>query len=331
MKQKSQYKQANKIQKNKKKLKNKKSEKKMEKIKIILLGTGGAVPTKERNMSAILMQYRGENYLFDAGENAQQQIMKSGNSFMKINNIFLSHLHADHTLGIPGLVATMSLNERTDELNIYGPKGTEKKIKQLINYAMMGKKFKINITEIQTGKIWKNEELEISAFKLKHELESYGYIIKQKDKEGIFQKEKAKKLGIPEGPLYAELQKGKKIKLNGKIIEPKQVMDYTKGEKGKKITIIADTEYQKNNSEKAKESDLLIHECSFKENEKEKAKETTHSTTKSVAKTANEAKVKKLLLYHYSARYKNEKELEDEVRKEFKNVIAGKDLMEIII
>ncbi len=301
-------------------------------MKIVFLGTSGSMPTKNRNVNAIALKFEGFRALFDCSEGTQRQLMKANFKLMQLNAIFISHFHPDHFLGLPGLFATMSLNERKMPLQIFGPKGIE----QIVSDARkMVKKtldigFEIKVKEIKKGKIFEEKNFFIEAFELNHTVKCFGFCFKEKDKTATFERKKAEKLGIPVGPLYAKLQSGKKVKVKGKTFTPEQVMNYSKGRKGRKVCIALDTapgNYLKN----LKNCDVLIHEATFLETEKQKAKEAKHSTVLQAAAIAKKVKPKKLFLTHISPRYKNDKNIEKEALKKFKKAVIAKDLMKIKI
>jgi ribonuclease Z len=302
-----------------------------DKIKVVFLGTSASTPTKERNLSSIAIRFEGEWLLFDIPEGTQRQMMKAKVSYLKINNIFISHFHADHFLGLGGLLATMNIHGRDWPLTIYGPKGIQEKVKQTLELAMLEPLFEIKCIEVKKGKILERKKYFIEAFPLKHEINCFGYFFKETDKKGEFNRQKAIELGIPIGPLFRELQEGKKIKVNGKIIKPEEVLDETKGRKGKKISIVFDTLPTKQYYKAIEESDILIHESSFLEEKSSRAKETMHTTALQAGQIAKETKCKKLILTHLSARHKESDKFENEARKEFHNAIVAKDLMEIEI
>ncbi len=298
-------------------------------MKLIILGTSASTPSKERNLSAVMINFDGLNYLFDCPEGTQRQLMKAKASYMKIHAIFLSHYHGDHILGLPGLLATMSMHQRDYPLIVFGPKGIKEKIKQALDLSLLKVNFEVKGIETRQGKIFEEEKFFVEAFKLNHEIPCYGYVFKEKDSLGKFQREKALKLGIPEGPLWSELQKGKKIKTGKKVFKPEDVLDESKKKTGKKISIVFDTLPNKSYLNKIKESDVLVHESTFLEKLKERAKETRHSTAKQAGRTAEKANVKKLVLFHFSPRHKETEKFDIEAREFFGNVIAAKDLDEI--
>ncbi len=302
----------------------------MEEIKVTFLGTSGSVPQKDKNFASAIISHKGENLLFDCPEGTQRQIMASPHSLMKINNVFISHMHADHFLGLFGWIATMTMNQRKEKLTLYSPKGGKEKIKKILT-EVVKPSFEIEYKETKKGTLIKNEEYEITAFPLKHEVSCFAYIFKEKNKVGEFNRKKAEKLGIPVGPLYAKLASGEKIKVNGKTFTQKDVMDYSKKKEGRKIVFVSDTRPTKEILEHAKNADILIHESTFLDKQKDKAIETLHTTALEAAITAKKAKVKKLILFHFSARNSDPQEILAEAQKEFSNTIVAKELETITI
>lgn len=298
-------------------------------IKIVMLGTSASNPTVERNLSSTAIGFEGQWLLFDVPEGTQRQMMQAGISYMKVQHIFISHFHADHILGLPGLIATMSMHGRKQELYVHGPKGIREEIGKVMGIALMKKSFEIHAREAKKGRILEEEKFTVEAVPLRHEIKCLGYVFKEKDKEGEFQRSKAEKLGIPEGPYWNRLQRGNSVKWKGKEIIPGQVMDYSKKKKGKKISIILDTLPVEDYVEAIKESDVLVHESTFLEKMKARARETKHSTAMQAARIAQKAKCKRLVLTHISPRHRNASEIENEARQEFGEVIVAKDLMEI--
>ncbi len=300
----------------------------MSEIKMVFLGTGCSNPTAERNLSAVAMRFMGNWLLFDCPEGTQRQMMQSNVSYMKVKYIFFSHFHADHFLGFPGLVATMSMHERDYPLHIFGPKGTRERVQRALNLGLMRKDFEIKINEVKrAGKIVDEQSFEVNAFPLKHEVPCLGFSFKEKDKEGEFQRAKALKLGIPEGPLWGKLQKGQSVRWKGRTFKPGQVMDYKKGRRGRKISVVMDTVPWEGYFDYIEGSDVLVHEAAFGEKHAQRARETKHSTARQAARVAAETNAKKLVLTHISPRHKRNKELENEARQEFANVVVAEDLM----
>jgi len=302
----------------------------MEQIKVTFLGTSGSVPQKDKNFASVVLAYRGNTILFDCPEGTQRQLMKSEHSLMKIKDVFISHMHADHFLGLFGWIATMTLNQRKEKLTIYSPKGGKEKIQKILK-EVVRPCFEIEYKEIKKGKIMVEEDFEINAFPLKHEIACFGFVFKEADKKGEFNRKKAEELKIPVGPLYAKLARGEKVKVNGKTFTQKDVMDYSKKRDGRKIAFISDTMPTKEISVQAKGAELLIHEATFVEEQKDKAIEAMHSTALDAAKTAKKAGAKKLALFHFSARNNEEEKILNEAKKEFENTIIPKEMETITI
>lgn len=302
-----------------------------DKVRVVFLGTSASVPTKDRALSSIAMRFMGEWLLFDAPEGTQRQMMKAGVSYLRINHIFISHFHADHFLGLAGLLATMNIHGRDWAINVYGPKGIQGMVNSALNLALLKPGFEVKCIEVKKGIVLKDEKFSVEAFPLTHEVDCYGYVFKEKDKVGEFNREKAIKLGVPVGPLFSELQKGKSVKVGGKTIKPEEVIDASKAKPGRKISLVFDTRPAKNYLKVIEGSDILIHEASFLEERKDRAMETMHTTALEAGKVAAEAKCKQLVLFHLSSRHKESEKFENEARKEFNNVVVAKDLMEIEI
>ena len=299
----------------------------MPNIQIVFLGTSCSAPTKERNLSSVALKFEGNTLLFDCPEGTQRQIMSAGFSYMRIEHIFISHLHADHMLGLPGLIATMSMHRRDYPLNIYGPKGISERVKTALRLALMQCNFEVRTKEImREGTLLQGKDFSIKAVKLKHDVPCYGFVFEEIGKIGEFNRKKALELGIPEGPLFGKLQNGETISIGNKKITPAQVMDYTKARKGKKICYITDTLPSAQYVPALKDADVLIHESAFLDKMKERAKETFHCTAIDAAKIAEKANAKALYLIHISPRHKDSKQIENEARMVFANTTAPKDL-----
>lgn len=297
----------------------------MEKVKITFLGTANSVPTKNRNHTGIFVSFGGENILIDCGENIQRQIRIAGISYAKINRIFITHWHGDHTLGLPGLFQTLALNNLKKEILIYGPFGTKKLLNKMFDF--IGKlDINLKIFEVEEGIFFDSKHFYFSAHNLKHGIASLGYSLVLKDRIRL-DKEKLKKYNLPSSPILGKLQSGEDIVFNGKKINYKSV-SYL--ERGKKITIILDTIFDSSFVDFSKNSDLLICESTFSKSEKEKAKEYFHMTAEDAALLAKRSKSKKLILTHISEKYENnKKDLEKEAKKIFDNVSIAEDFFTI--
>ena len=294
-------------------------------MKITFLGTASMQPTKERNLSAIHLSYDSENILFDCGEGTQRQMKMAEIKATKLSRVIISHFHADHVLGLGGLLRNLEVSGYNETLYIYGPKGLETFYHHIINSAYYHGTLKVKLIEIKTGIIIDAQKFVIEAVPLTHSVTSFAFIFKEKDKRKI-NIEYTKKLGLSQHPILGDLQRGKDIVWEGKKITVKNATTLIKG---KKVTLINDTGYCENCINAAKDADLLICESTFSINEKDKAREYKHLCTEDAAKIAKKAKVKKLILTHFSQRYKDENELKKEAQKIFKNTECAHDFMEV--
>ena len=298
-------------------------------MKLVFLGTSAAQPTENRGLSCICLEKDGEILMFDAGESAQISFMKSGLGWNKKMKLFVTHMHGDHCVGILGLLQTMSMQNRTETLEIFGPKGIEEFIAANIKILNFGLSFPILITTIKEGKIFEDEKFSMYVCKANHSIAAFSYLFEEKDKPGRFNLEKAKQLEIPEGKLWSELQKGNEIIVNKKTIKPEQVL----GEKrpGKRIGISGDTMPTQDLEKFFENCDYLVFDATFLDEEKLRAQETCHSTAKQAATLGKNAKVKNLILTHFSARYKDENGHLKEAQEIHDSVITARDLLEVEI
>lgn len=298
-------------------------------MKLVFLGTSAAQPTEFRNLSCICLEREGEIFMFDAGEAAQIAYLKSGLGWNKKMKILVTHLHGDHCIGILGILQTMSMQHRTEPLEIFGPTGIEEFIGANIKVLNFGLSFPVLISTVKEGMIFDSKTYSIYANKANHSITAYSYLFAEKNKPGRFNIEKAKELGIPEGNLWNKLQNGNSIELKGEKITPNQVLG--KKRPGKKIGISGDTMPTRDLEKFFENCDYLVFDSTFLDNIKEKAEETHHSTAKQAAILAKNAKVKNLILTHFSARYKDEVKHLEEASKIHDSVITAKDLLEIEI
>jgi ribonuclease Z len=300
-------------------------------LQVVFLGTAGSVPTTKRSLPAVLIKRRGEQILFDCGEGVQKQMIMAGVGFHKKMKIFVTHMHGDHVLGLPGLVQTMALLDREEKLEVYGPPGIKKFMESIRETVQFGLTFPVEIYEVEeAGTVFEEEEYTVQAVWANHVIPSLVYAFVEKPRPGKFYPEKAKALGVPEGPLWGQLQHGKEIKLqNGKIVKPEQVMGPPRP--GRKIVYTGDTRPFDGLVEFAANADLLIHDATLDDKLAEKADEDGHSTPSQAAKIAKRAKAKNLVLTHISARYEDTSMLLKQARKIFKNTLVAEDLLRIEI
>ena len=296
-------------------------------MQILFLGTSSMVPTKERNQNGILISYGSEGVLVDCGEGMQRQLKIAGVSLTKITKILISHWHGDHVLGLPGLIQSMSAAGYEKTLMIYGPLGTKKFMEKMFEVFIFDRKINFEVYEVTNGRFFENEEIVLEVGLLEHNIETLGYNIIEKDKRKINLKF-VKKIGIPDGPLLGKLQDGKDIMWKGNKIDADEAT-YVVG--GKKVTVISDTVPCKAAGILAKDCDLLICEATYSSNLESKGEEHGHMTAKQAAELANMSNTKKLVLTHFSARYKNTHELEEDARNYFDDVLCAKDFMRISV
>jgi len=294
-------------------------------MEIIFLGTSCAMPTKKRNHSSIFISYSGEGILFDCGEGTQRQLKIAGIKPTKITKVLISHWHGDHTFGLPGLISTLSTSEYTKILKIYGPAGTKEFVKNMFKSAVFENRINLEIIEVKEGIFYDGKDYQLEAYPLKHKINTLGYRFVEKNKRRI-NVPFVKKLGIPEGPLLGKLQEGKAITWKDKKISVKEA---TYVVKGRIVAYIADSVPTKNSLKVAKDADILIAEATYTSELQEKADRYMHMTAKEAGLIANQANVKKLILTHFSTRYKDTHVLEEDARNVFDNVEAAKDFMKV--
>lgn len=297
-------------------------------MQITFLGTGAAIPTVQRGASAIAVRRKTELILFDCGEGTQRQMVKARIGFHRKAKIFVTHMHGDHVLGLPGLLQTMSLLGRKKTLQIYGPKGIKdfvETMNQTVPYTLT---FPVEIFEINAGLVCDEKEYQITAVNSGHMNPSFCYALTEKPRSGRFSTKKAKKLGVPKGPLWSDLQSGNSVTLpNGEVVEPEAVLGVSRP--GRKIVYTGDAGPSEDLVELAMNADLLIHESTFEDALQERALKDMHSTPTMAAQTASQAKVKQLVLTHISARYKDATKLLEQAKKKFINTILAEDLLQL--
>ncbi|HVP41617.1 MAG TPA: ribonuclease Z [Candidatus Krumholzibacteriaceae bacterium] len=298
-------------------------------LQVVFLGTAGSIPTTQRALPAVAVKRENELFLFDCGEGAQRQMIRAKVGFHKKTKVFITHMHGDHVLGLPGLLQTMALLDRREELEIYGPAGIEAFINAIEETVQFARTFPISIKEItDEGTVCEEKEYTVQAIKANHVVDALAYALVEKPRPGRFNQEKALKLGVPEGPLWSRLQHGESVKLpNNKIVKPRNVLG--KPRQGRKMVYTGDTRPTKALVNLAKNATLLIHEATLGDELKERADEDGHSTPSEAAETAKKANAKRLILTHISARYKTPDVLLKQAKKTFKNVDVAEDFMRI--
>ena len=296
-------------------------------IRVVFLGTSGSVPTLKRSLPAVLVQCPRQLWMFDCGENTQRQMMQAKVSFHKKLKVFLTHLHGDHVLGLPGVLQTMALMDRKEPVAVYGPPGIKDFLvctKEALNFGLT---FPVEISEILSeGTILDEEDYILTAIKSNHSVESYAYAFVEKPRPGKFYPKKAQVLRVPKGELWSKLQSGEEITLaNGRVVTPSEVMGPPRA--GRKIVYTGDTRPFEAFAKSAADADLVIHDSTFDDSLAEKAATDGHSTPSQAAQEAKVANAKQLVLTHISARYPDATLLLEQAKRVFPNSLLAEDFM----
>jgi ribonuclease Z len=298
-------------------------------LAVTFLGTGASWPTAERGLSAIALKRGGEILLFDCGEGTQRQIQKSGLSYQQVTQLWLSHYHGDHCYGVPGLLKTMALNERTSPLWIYGPKGLPRLVAAWRELRGWPKEFPIHVTEVRPGDRVQKEGYEVQVFQGDHGIDDLCFAVQEPDRPGFFDKPKALALGIPEGPLFGRLQRGEAVTTrDGRSFTPDQVLGPPRP--GRRVVYSGDTQPCLGVLEAAVGADLFICEATYTQDLVDKARENRHMTAAEAAGIAAKAKARKLVLTHISPRHTgNATPVLDEAKAVFRDVQVADDFLTV--
>jgi ribonuclease Z len=297
-------------------------------LSVTFLGTAASIPTIDRNVAGLAVQREGETILFDCGEGNQRQMMRYGVGF-GFREIFFTHYHADHILGVTGLLRTMGLQDRTTPVVLYGPKGAQRVLGAAIALGIERNKFPIEILEIRPGDRLKRDDYDIVAFETDHRADTVGYALVEHMRLGRFNPERARDLGIPEGPLWGQLHRGMTVTLpDGRIVGPQDLVGAPRA--GRVLVYTGDTRPHLSVIEASRGADLLVHEATFGGDELERAKETGHSTAAEAARVALEAGARRLVLTHISSRYNRDtSELLAEAKAVFPDTVIARDGMTV--
>ncbi len=293
-------------------------------LSVTFLGTSAARPTVERSVSAIAVVREGETLLFDCGEGTQRQMMRYGVSF-SLSEIFFTHFHADHYLGVIGLIRTLGLQGREEPMRLYGPAGARKILGAGLRLGVERGGFDVDIDEVAAGDVLERKDYDLHVLRADHGRGAVGYALKEHIRLGRFDPDKARELGIPEGPLWGKIHRGETVTLDdGRSMGPAELVGEPRA--GRSVVLSGDTRPCKSVKDAACGADLLVHDATFAEEEKERARETGHSTAAEAAQVAEAAGVKRLVLTHLSARYSaNSKQLLQEARAVFAKTKVAKD------
>ena len=289
-------------------------------LSVVFLGTGGSVPSARRSTASVLIARGGDRMLFDCGEGTQRQLQRSL-GLVQLDEIYLTHFHADHVLGLPGLLKTYDLTDREAPLRIYGPSGL-RELFQVLSPLIGRLGFGLELEELAPGDAVAHDGYEVQSFEAAHSVRASGYALVEAERPGRFDPAAAKAAGVAEGPDFAALQRGEEVEGSDGPVSPRQVMGASRP--GRTVAITGDTAPSPATVAAAADADLLIHDSSFAEEEAQRAAETGHSTVGQAAAVAAEAHVKLLALVHISSRYHVGKVLE-EAREVFEPTIAPRD------
>lgn len=298
-------------------------------MRVLFLGTSGSVPTNTRSLPAVLIKRQNEYLMFDCGEGVQRQMIKAKVGFHRKMKIFISHMHGDHVLGLLGLLQTMALMGRQQKVEVYGPEGLGRFLESAREVLQFCLTFPVEVYEIcDDGVVCEEKEYIVEAAKSSHVIAGWVYALVEKPRPGKFYPEKARTLGVPEGELWSRLQHGESVKLpNGRVVSPLEVGGPPR--RGRKIVYTGDTRPFEGFAGFAANADLVIHDSTFDDTLADKANLDGHSTPSQAAQQAANAKAKKLVLTHISARYADAGVLLEQARKIFSDVLVAEDFMEL--
>ncbi|UOQ42630.1 ribonuclease Z [Halobacillus salinarum] len=298
-------------------------------MELFFLGTGSGVPSKNRNVSSLvlrLLEERGTTWVFDCGEATQHQILHTSVRPRRIEKIFLTHLHGDHLYGLPGLLSSRSFQGGESPVTVYGPKGVKEYVDISLKVSGTRLKYPLYIKEIEEGLLFEDEQFQVESIALDHGMESYGFLINEKDKLGELQPDKLTEQGITPGPIYQQIKKQPVTRLDdGRVIYRDDVVGPPK--RGRKLAILGDTRYIPSLKQKLEGVDVLVHEATFASKEEQMAYDYFHSTVYQAASLAREADAGTLILNHFSSRYQDQdlSILEKDAKAIFPNTILAYD------
>jgi ribonuclease Z len=297
-------------------------------LDVVFLGTAASAPTARRNLSSVLLRRGGERLLVDCGEGTQRQLLRSEVGLVDLEEIFLTHLHADHMLGLPGMLKSFSLRGRELPLTLYGPRGTRSLLDNL--RRVFGRlTFRVDVVELSPGEALDRDGYRLVAIDVDHGVPAVGYVLVEDDRPGRFDVVAADRLGVPDGPARGALQRGETITLpGGGSVTPADVLGPARA--GRKIVLTGDTAPCASVVDAAAGADLLVHEATFLADERARARETRHSTAGEAALVAREATVRLLALTHVSGRY-GARAIEDEARQLFEPTVVARDFDVVIV
>jgi ribonuclease Z len=291
-------------------------------LDVVFLGTSGSAPTAQRAPSALLVRRGGERLLVDCAEGTQRQLLRSDVGLAELREVFLTHYHADHYLGLPGMLKTFALRGRDLPLTVYGPPGLRDLIGAL-RRVFGTLPYPLELVEIRPGDRLERDGYAIEPFRVEHGVSAVGYALAEDGRPGRFDVDEADRLGVPDGPARGALQRGEAVTLpDGAVVTPAQVLGEAR--RGRRIVVTGDTAPCATVVEAAAGADLLVHEATFCEDEADRARETSHSTAAGAAAVARDAGVALVALTHLSGRYGG-RQVEEEARGVFEQAVVPRD------
>jgi len=302
----------------------------MTEMRLVFLGTGGAMPSRRRSLPALAIRYSGAVIILDCGEGTQRQFIQSGLGFRRRFAVFITHMHGDHVLGLPGLLYTAGMLGRSEPIEVYGPPGLEDFLQSLLDRDLGAITYPIKLNILGDSDTVEVAGLTVSPVLADHVISSYCYVVSEKNRPGKMKVEYLEELGVPRGPLWGQLQKGVPAQFGGRTILPSEALGPPR--KGRKIVYTGDTRPIQRIVEAARGADVLVHDATFDSSLSDKAHREGHSTAKQAAETAVAAGVKRLYLFHVSPRYEDAREqLLGEALSVFPNSYLPEDLDSYIV
>jgi ribonuclease Z len=289
-------------------------------LSVLFLGTSGSMPTVQRAPASLLIRRGGDRVLIDCGEGTQRQLLRSI-GLPDVEHVLLTHFHADHFLGLPGMMKTFALRGREVPLTIYGPRGLRTLMSDL--RRIYGKlTYDVRLVELGASDAIELDGYRIGAYTVAHRTEALGYALVEDERPGRFDPARARELGVEAGPEFGRLQRGDAVEADGRTVEPRDVMGEARP--GRKLVFTGDTEPCDSTVAIAHGAELLVHDGTFAEEETERARQTGHSTARQAAEVARAAEVSMLALTHLSSRY-FAPVIEKEARAAFERTVVPRD------
>ncbi|MGA8276101.1 MAG: ribonuclease Z [Thermoplasmata archaeon] len=297
-------------------------------MRVTFLGTAGSWPSKDRSASAIALDTEKELLLLDCGEGTQRQFFQSSASFMRVRRIFLTHFHGDHFLGLPGLIQSMCLNNRSEPIDIYGPPDAEEMVGRALRMGYFTLRFPVTVHPLHPGESVELEGYTVRTARADHPVPSLAYRIEEGPKRGRFNGELARSLGL-QGRDFARLEEGESVRVGDRVIQPSDVMGPPRP--GRSIVYSGDTAPSEDVRRLAHRATLLIHEATAAQEIEAEANQWGHSSARQAAEIAASAEVGLLYLTHFSSRYKELEGLENEARVVFPGSHVARDLLDHLV